>query len=156
MEINCRGWTWLSLVLTNRNAHIWRRSEELCSYPANLQWGTCISVGRNLLKGWWVAGTGQLAGDFWFQLLKSADVFGDSGKIVISTNARVVAKLTWSRNWSCHNIAPHRFCELSTSLLSVRSVTSRKVAGSRPMRSMIFFNLRNPSSRTRPWRLLSI
>jgi hypothetical protein len=45
------GMTWLSWVLTNRNAYILCKGEELCSNPTNWQWRTCVSIGSHCLEG---------------------------------------------------------------------------------------------------------
>jgi hypothetical protein len=65
-----RGWwhpdalhrmRWLPLILTNKNAYIRCKGEELCSNPANWQWGTSVSVEHHYLE-WYVAGISHLEG----------------------------------------------------------------------------------------------
>jgi hypothetical protein len=97
-----------SLVLTNRNAYIRCKGEELCSNPGNWQWRTCVSVGLYFLEDWHVACTSHIRG-LLFQLHRSLDEFGDFGKFVIINY--LVIKLRKVRNWALSLL------ELSNSLL---------------------------------------
>jgi hypothetical protein len=81
--------TWLVLGLTNRNAFIRCRGEELGSSPANWQWGTGVSVGRHCLE---------------VMRRLSTDVCCDVEN--------------WTEAETEHVSTPRRFCELSNSRLS--------------------------------------
>jgi hypothetical protein len=93
--------TWLSFILTNRNAYIQCMGEELCLNPANWQWGTGVNIGHCLevMHCWYESY--RMVGFFCFSFTGQWTCFVTL-EICYNKFISIVAKLMGGRNRAHH------------------------------------------------------